>query len=153
MQSNVWLLSNGLLAISWSLSCVDPNVWFLVLKLTLVVELWVLLPSHWPPCPSTCFNFPWQYSYQERPMKNLTTICHECHRALTLRCQNGGEVVSAVIILVFLLAAIAHLTQTAWSSRVMCVNWNQVWASHLHYTGSLRAGGCRQYSIKLIGKC
>jgi len=51
---------------------------------------------------------------------------------------------SAVIILVFLLAATAHLTQTAWSSCVMCANWNQVWANCLHYTGSLRAGRCRQ---------
>ena len=49
--------------------------------------------------------------------------CHECCGILTLRCQNwpwGQGCEHSCNNFVFLLAAIAGLTQTAWSSRVMC---------------------------------
>ena len=47
-----------------------PKHIILALKLTLVVELWVLLSS----VNCHCFDFGWQSCSQERPMKILTTL-------------------------------------------------------------------------------
>ena len=60
----------------------------------------------------THFNVFWQYSSQEGPQR-FWLHCHECHRALTLTCQNSPwwQVVSAVITFCLLLAAIARFTQ------------------------------------------
>ena len=59
--------------------------------------------------------------------------CHGCHCVLMPTSKHpGGEVVSTgIIFFVFFLATIAHLTQTAWLSCDMCINWNVPSAIHI----------------------
>jgi len=61
-------------------------------------------------CSSPCFNFCWQYSFQERPTKFLTTL------SWSLLFANTS---------VLKLAIVAHFTLTvAWSMVILrCINW------------------------------
>jgi len=61
-------------------------------------------------------------------MKILTTLPRMLLRtdAHVPKTHSGGEVVTAVMIFVFLLATITCSTQTAWSSHVVCINWNEL---------------------------
>ena len=85
----------------WSILCADPNVWSLVLKLTLVVELWALLSSHDHHCSSTPLRRSLAVQLSGKAQKILSTltlvraIVHWCLHAET---HPGGEVASAVII-------------------------------------------------------
>jgi len=80
-----------------------PKRIFLVLKLILVLELWVLLFSHWLPLLECSLQLLlaecWQYSSQERTAKILTTytaMLTTVHWHLHAETHPGGEVVSTV---------------------------------------------------------
>ena len=76
-----------------------------MLKLTLVEELWALSSSadNLDNCLSTCFDLGWQYNTKERPTNILATLpwLLSCTKSLCAKTYPGGEVVSAVIFILF----------------------------------------------------
>ena len=95
-----------------------PKHIILLLKLTLMVELWTFLSSISCHCLSTRFStfIGSSYSSLEIPTKILSTLPCNCHHALTLTCQNSPWWLSGERCKKFLLDTIAHLTRTPWSS-------------------------------------
>jgi len=96
---------------------------FLMLKLTLVLKLGTFLSSH----RLLTSTFVGSTALNKGPRK-FWLHCIEGHCALTLRCQNllWWQVCERCNIFCLLLAAIAGSTQTARSSCVICINWNEV---------------------------
>ena len=87
---------------SWLLSCANHNVWILVLKLTLVVELWVLLSSHWLPllkCPALTVvdGTALRNAHRDSDCTAMTAIMYW---RLCAKTHPDGEVVSTVVIFV-----------------------------------------------------
>jgi len=83
----------------WSLSYIDKNVRIFVLKLTLVVWLWVLLFSGWPPlleCPASTFICS-ILSGKANEDSDYTAIIAGVHWHLCAKTHAGGEVVSTVL--------------------------------------------------------
>ena len=77
----------------------DKNVWILVLKLTLVVGLWMLLFSGWPPlleCPASTFICS-ILSGKANEDSDYTAIIAGVHWHLCAKTDAGGEVVSTVL--------------------------------------------------------
>ena len=77
-----------------------------------------------------------QYSSQEMLTAMITMMYWSMH-AKTHPCDKSCEHCNNFCPL---LVTIACLIQTAWSSRIMHINWNEVSAGHLCYTGSLWTG-------------
>ena len=119
-----------------------PKHIILLLKLTLMVELWTFLSSVSCHCSSTCFStfIGSSYSSLEIPTKILSTLPCNCHHALTLTCQNSPWWRSGECCNNFLLDTIARSTRTPWSSRDVhllerAVSYNYI--ATCNYTGSL----------------
>ena len=84
-------------------------------------------------------------AHEDSDYNTMITIIHWHLYAKTYPvCEVVGTVKKKACLL---LTAIACSIQAAWSSCVMCVNWNEVLASRLgqHLNGDWRqAGGCKQ---------
>ena len=96
-----------------------PKHLILVLKITLVVELWLL----WSSCqPSAHFDFRWQLSGQVHEDSAMNAIVH---RPLDAKTHPGGKVVSTVLMCSFWPPLLARFDRRAGSSCVMCINLNK----------------------------
>ena len=116
------------------LSCANPNVWFSVMKLTLMVKLRTLLSSHRPPLlEHPILPFVCSIALRKRHTKILTVHCHDYHCALNLTCQNSPWWWSCEWCNNFCLrsghyCSLACLTRTAWTSCFIMLYcpWNPV---------------------------
>ena len=96
-----------------------PKHLILVLKITLVVELWLL----WSSCqPSAHFDFRWQLSGQVHEDSAMNAIVR---RPLDAKTHPGGKVVSTVLMCSFWPPLLARFDRRAGSSCVMCINLNK----------------------------
>ena len=139
-----------------------PERWLLVLKLTLVVELWVLLYSRWPPSlkrPASTFvgSTALRKAYED---SDYTAVIAFVHWQLCTKTHPGGDGVCAVIIFVsFWLPLLTLFKQHG--RHVSCVLIGMrcrltiyvIWASFEQGLSTVQAGGCKQtlprYRVRL----